>query len=432
MVGHLRLRVVHHARMRVAFVTEVWTPSINGVVTRLTGTIEELRRRGDEVLVIAPASGAAEIDEPGLRVRLIPTFSVRFVYGGQPWGLPLPRVARQLEEFEPDVVHVVNPALLGIAGVMAAHRRGYPLVCSYHTDIAAYAEFYHLAWIRPLIWKVLSSLHRKAEVNLGTSGAAVDQLTAAGVPRTYLWRRAVDLERFHPADPEAKTGRPPRALYVGRLAGEKGLEALAELTPAGRVPRNNLSGDLELLIVGDGPARDEVMEALGSDHVTYTGRLEGEQLAEAYRRADLFVFPSRTDTLGLVMLEALASGLPVVAAESPASCEVLRGCAAGRIFSAGDPGSLSAAVADVLAQGDLREDARAWVRGFGWAAATNELVLSYHRAIQTRAAATEPVDDEAPRQPRRRWTVPVTRRRRVLSRPAEPADDYDAGRRGAA
>ncbi len=363
--------------MRVAFVTEVWSPTINGVVTRLAGTIDELLRNGHKVLVVAPrVEGVDDTGTDGLQVRTVPTISVPFVYGGQSWGLPLPRVGRYLDDFAPDVVHVANPAFLGIAGVIAARRRKTPLVCSYHTDIAAYASYYHLGWLRPVIWKVLRILHSSAAVNLVTSDVAARQLARAGVPRIRMWRRGVDLERFRPTngdDAVRKTGH-PTALYVGRLAEEKGLGVLAELAAV---------DDLRLVVVGDGPARTSIASRLGHDRVDFTGPLYGDELAAAYRNADVFVFPSTTETLGLVLLEALASGLPVVAAESPASREVLGGCPAARLFRAERPGELAAAVSDLVgsaSQDVLAAQARERVEGFGWSAATAQLEEEYREA----------------------------------------------------
>lgn len=364
--------------MRIAYVTEVWTPTVNGVVTRLTGTIDELRRDGHQILVVAPRVPADQPDRTvtdGLEVRTVPAVGVPWVYGGQPWGLPLPRVGKFFDEFKPDLVHVVNPACLGVAGVAAARRRHLPLVCSYHTDLAAYVSYYHLGFLKPVVWKALRGLHKRAAVNLVTSGVAGEQLDQARIPRVKLWRRGVDLDQFCP-DLECRDGKRRTALYVGRLAEEKELGRLAELA---EVP------DLRLVVVGDGPARDAVSHQLAGLAVEFTGALHGEDLAAAYRDADVFVFPSRTETLGLVLLEALASGLPVVAADSPASREVLGDCRAARLFTAGRPGDLPAAVGEALKvdRRDAASAARRTVEGFGWAAATSQLQDDYRTALET-------------------------------------------------
>jgi glycosyltransferase involved in cell wall biosynthesis/putative flippase GtrA len=409
--------------VRIAIVTEVWSPTVNGVVTRLSATITELRAAGHDVLVICPSvEGCDESTEPGgpgtpphlrrggLSVRTVPTIRVRFVYGGEPWGLPAPRVRRHLAEFCPDVVHVANPVSLGVAGVWAARRLRAALVCSYHTDIAAYAGHYHLGWLRPVIRAHLRRLHRDAAINLATSSAAGQQLRQMGIgcrPDEYgavtLWPRGVDLDKFCIAEPLTSdpltppaTGapRPPyRALYVGRLADEKRIGDLAALA---RDPA------FELTVVGDGPARHDLEARLGPTAI-FTGTRRGSDLAAVYRSADLFVFPSVTETLGLVILEALASGLPVVAADSPASKELLAHCDAARLWPDGGCSQLPALAGELLEsapRAQLAAWARAEVDGRTWCAATAQLLEHYQQA-RTMAATWRPRALSAAQQFRR-------------------------------
>ncbi|WIX82902.1 glycosyltransferase [Amycolatopsis carbonis] len=205
--------------MRIAFVTETWLPSTDGIVTRLVATVRELHARGHDVLVIAPEAGGPST-LAGARVRTVRAAGAKFLYGGKRWGLPLPRVGRYLREFDPDVVHLVNPAFLGTAGLLAARKQNRRTVASYHTDIARYARHYRLGAAVPLIWTLLRALHRRAHLNLATSSASVDDLARHGIGQVRLWPRGVDLERFRPA-PSRRTDGRPVALYVGRLAPEK-------------------------------------------------------------------------------------------------------------------------------------------------------------------------------------------------------------------
>lgn len=367
-------------RVRIAYVLETWLPSTDGIVTRLTATISELVERGHEVLVIAPGAtrrrgGAPEL--AGVTVRTVPSVGSRFIYGGQRWGLPLPRVARLIHQFDPAVVHVVNPAWLGIAGVVAARRQRRPLVASYHTDLTQHAPHYHLGWLNPLIWALLRSLHHAATINLATSEAAIRNLEAHGIPGVRLWPRGVDLQLF-----QSRTHRTavphtrPVALYVGRLAGEKGLDRLTPLADP--------DSGVDLVLVGDGPQRSELMHRFRSSTVTFPGVLHGLSLAEAYRRADVFVFPSTTETLGLVLLEALACGLPVVAADSPASRELLAGCPAARLYPADRPGQILALTRELTAAApdrSLADAARRQVLPWTWERATTTLLTFYDNAI---------------------------------------------------
>lgn len=371
--------------MRIAFVTEVWRPSINGVVTRLAATVSELRKLGHEILIVAPEGGEAEFC--GAVVRDVPTISLSFIYGGQPWGWPLPRVARYIRDFSPDVVHVVNPVFLGMAGVVAATRAKLPLVASYHTDVPRYASYYHLGWASGAIWALVRTMHNRAHVNLATSQSALEVLRSHGVRSPALWVRGVDTELFNPSrrpGSRASVTDDPTvtvALYVGRLGSEKGLERLVPLASAPGV---------HLVIVGDGPDDERLRALLDGPSVTFTGTLSDEALAQAYAGADVFVFPSITDTLGLVILEALAAGIPVVAAETAASVELLGTCAACRLFPADQPELVPKLVAEVLDSvdpGERTEILRATVAPYTWAAATEGLLEHYRAGI---AAASLP------------------------------------------
>lgn len=373
--------------MRIAFTTETWWPSTDGVVTRLTATVRELRRMGHDLLIIAPEGGEPTFE--GIPVIGVPTVSVRFIYGGKPWGLPLPRVLKFLDDFHPDLVHVVNPFVLGVAGVWGAVKRRYPLVASYHTNIARYAEFYHLGASKPLIWAILRSLHNRAQINLATSMAVQQELSDHGILRVDLWRRGVDLDQFDPQRRSVRMrqrmtgGHPDRliAVYVGRLALEKGLNRLHGIF-AGHP-------DLHLCLVGDGPARSQLEERFRGQPVTFMGTMHGSDLAEAYASADFFIFPSTTETLGLVLLEAMASGLPIVAAEARPTHELVDQSGAGALFSSEDRHGLSKAVGEILQQDleVLSHKARKEAERWGWSVPTAELVEMYQRLHQERQKA---------------------------------------------
>lgn len=377
--------------MRIAIVTETWQPSINGVVTRLKATVRVLRSRGHHVLLVAPAGAEEEERDPGLVVRRVPSVGLPFIYGGQPWGLPLPRVRKLLDGFQPDLVHAVCPFLLGWAGVVYAKLRGVPLVCSYHTHIARYARFYHMGFAERPVWAVVRKAHQQAQVNLAASDASRVELQQQGVPDVGVWPGGVDLSLFHPRNRSDEMrarltgGHPERrvCLYVGRLAGEKGVERLRPLADPG-------SGR-HLALVGDGPARQAVEDEFRGASATFAGALTGAELAAAYASADIFVFPSTTDTLGLAVIEASASGLPVVAARSPAARELLRRAPAGQLFDGGDPADLVAAAERWLRHPLDRDElaAAARERVVSWERATDELLARYRQAIamMTRAAA---------------------------------------------
>jgi glycosyltransferase involved in cell wall biosynthesis len=371
--------------VRIAIITETWLPSVNGVVTRLLASARELDARGHRLLVVAP-SAAGPGERPGppdVVVRRVPSVGVPFIYGGQHWGLPLPRVVGLLDRFRPEVVHAVCPFLLGWAGVLYARARRVPLVCSYHTHIARYAHFYHVGFAERPVWAVVRRAHQQAHVNLAASEAARTELEAHGVPGVGVWPGGVDLTRFGPDNATAAMrdrltgGHPGRrlCLYVGRLAAEKGVERLRPLAAPGC--------GRHLALVGDGPARADLERAFASEQATFTGVLAGEELAAAYASADLFVFPSTTDTLGLVLLEAMASGLPVVAARTRAAADLLGRVPAGGLFAGDDEADLVAVAERWLAapvdRGRLAAAARDQVPS--WQRATDALLAGYRRAI---------------------------------------------------
>ncbi len=365
--------------LRVAMVTETWLPSINGVVTRLRATVAELTRRGHRVLVVAPR---ASDRLPG--VLEVPAVGVPFIYGGQPWGLPLPRVSRALRAFRPSLIHAVNPVLLGWAGIVHARRHRLPLVCSYHTRVATYARYYHLGFAERLADAVLARAHRMADLNLVTSQVSADQMERWGATPVRLWPGSVDLDRFRPRAPSLGLrqrltgGHPERmlSLYVGRLAAEKGVERLLPLAEPGS--RRHLA------LIGDGPARKELGHAFAGSQATFAGAMQGEELAEAFATGDLLAFPSTTDTLGLVLLEAAAAGLPVVAVRSPAAEEVLRGLEGVALVPPGDGRGLVAAAErlgglSVAERSALAARARDGIPS--WARSTDLLVGYYREAI---------------------------------------------------
>jgi glycosyltransferase involved in cell wall biosynthesis len=370
--------------VRIAYVTETWHPSVDGVVTRLEATLSELRDSGHQAMVVAPGGRNAKVE--GVPIAGAPTVGVPFLAGGKPWGLPGPRSARALREFAPDIIHVLHPFVLGLAGVTAARRNRVPLVASFHQDIAAVAAYYHLGALSPLIWAYTRRLHARARATLTTSRATADTLTAHRIGPPRLWPYGVDLEFFHPRHRSEQArkrltggaGAEVVALYVGRLSPEKDLGRLAPLAAA---------DETHLAVVGDGPLRPALERTLAGASVTFLGPLSGTALAEAFASSDVFVFPSTTETLGLVLLEALASGLPVVAIDTPTSTEILAGDTGSRLCPPGSPGSFPAVAHEVGTPGPERElraaAARRAAQRWSWSAATAELLATYEAVIDT-------------------------------------------------
>jgi glycosyltransferase involved in cell wall biosynthesis len=375
--------------VRIALVSEVFLPAVDGVVTRLRRTLEELSAAGDEVLMVAPAggpdsyAGVPVLGVQGLRVPLYPDGDG---YPPKRVALPGPALSRALRDYRPDIIHAIQPVLLGVGAVAFARRNRVPLVASYHAHLPSYAKLYRLGWLESAGWWYLRGLHNCAQVNLATSQATLDELRCHRVERLALWPYGVELGRFHPGRASEEwrrrlsQGHPERLvlLYVGRLAKEKTVERLVEAV-RGRP-------DVSLAIVGDGPLRPQLERAFAGTATTFLGFLGGDELAAAYASADVFVLPSETETLGMVTLEAHASGLPVVAADSPAARELVGHGIDGLRYDPRVPGALAGAVRLLTVDSALREamghEALRAVRGATWRHATETLRGHYARARQ--------------------------------------------------
>lgn len=365
--------------MRVAIVTEGWLPTVNGMITRIEAAVRELTARGHEVLVISVTDDGSTAH--GATVVTIPSFRAESVYPGALWGYPSLRFLREFRRFRPDIVHVVAPAWMGGSAILLARMLRLPVICSYHTDMIAYAHFYGLTrWVW-LISFLLRFVYNRARVTLVTSEHARGRVSELGIRRTAMWPRGIDDAFFsapalHESSTEDAVPATPtiRALYAGRLAEEKNLASLA--TMAGHP-------GIALTLAGDGPHRGMLEQTLPTS-TSFVGMIDGDELRHLYAQSDVFVFPSLTDTLGLVLLEALACGLPVVAATSPAAQEVLKDCRAARLYDPADPHGPARAVLDLLGSGtraELAAAARAQVAGISWASATDALEDAYAAVV---------------------------------------------------
>lgn len=369
--------------MRILIVSETFYPSIDGVVTRLIEAVRYITRAGHEVAVVAPDLGEDNFE--GVPIFGVPAHTLP-LYRHRQWGLPSKKVYRYIEEFAPDVVHVANPLLIGLSGVKSAKQMDLPLVVSYHTNISKYLGYYHLdyKWVQNLYWSLMRKLHNSADINLCTSRAVQKLLRGNGIERVYALKRGVDTLNRHPRFKSdamryrLSNGHPDDLLmvFVGRLAAEKELERLRPLLD--RAP------DLRLAVVGDGPAKAKLERVFSGSNTVFIGYLQGEQLSKAYASADFFAFPSITETLGLVILEAMASGLPVMAARSEPTIEQIIHGETGCLYDSGDTDSMMDAL-EMLRDTELRNkmsiSARHQAERFSWTVTSQQLLDYYHLAL---------------------------------------------------
>ncbi|MEA5515971.1 glycosyltransferase family 1 protein [Nodularia sp. UHCC 0506] len=369
--------------MRIALFTETFLPKIDGIVTRLRHTVDHLQRNGDQVLVFAPDGGITE--HKGAKVYGVTGFPLP-LYPELKMALPRPAIGYALEEFQPDIIHVVNPAVLGLAGIFYSKMLKIPLVASYHTHLPQYLQHYGLGMLEGFLWELLKGAHNQAALNLCTSTVMMEELTGHGIERVKVWQRGVDTEFFHPdlANLEMRSRlsqnhpESPLLLYVGRLSAEKEIERIKPILEA--IP------DARLALVGDGPHRQELEKHFADTPTHFVGYLTGQELGSAFASADAFIFPSRTETLGLVLLEAMAAGCPVVAARSGGIPDIVTDGVNGYLFEpTADIQDAINATVNLLEHKQerevIRQNARSEAENWGWSAATCQLQDYYQKVV---------------------------------------------------
>lgn len=373
--------------MRIAIVAEVFLPKIDGVVGRTLNLIRHLVGSGDEVLIVCPeAQGCTECQVP---VFPVPSFSFP-PYPEYRVGIPDRSLADRLREFRPDVIHYLNPFAFGFRcyDVLRGVDFTVPTVFSFHTAYGEFAKRYRgLKPLSSLVWWLTRAYHNRADLNLTVSSAMRDDLIRRGFERVELWPPAVDSDLYHPArrSPGMRErlsgGRPERKLLltVSRLAPEKNVSFLAGVLK--QLP------DACLAIVGDGPARPSLEQEFAGLDARFIGYLKGDELAAAYASADAFVYASETETMGNVVLEAMACGQPVVAPNALGIPSLFTDGISGFLYP---PRNLEEAVRltrNVLADDGLRNKigaaARASIEERNWSCAVRKVREVYAEAIRT-------------------------------------------------
>jgi phosphatidylinositol alpha 1,6-mannosyltransferase len=311
--------------MRIALFTETFLPKTDGIVNTLCHLLDHLARRGHASLLFAPAGGPtcyAQTPVVGLSALPFPLYpEIRLVP-------PTVDVDARLRAFSPDLIHVVNPVSLGVAGLRHARQLGVPVAASYQTDLPGFAARWGLGLFSDLLWGYLRWVHDQADLNFCPSRFTLQELASRGFRNLRVWGRGVDTDRFFLR--QASTGwrarlsgghpNAPLIITVGRLAPEKRIAMLR-------------------------PVIDTLPQAI------FTGYLHGADLAAAYAAADIFVLTGANETFGNVVLEAMASGLPVVVPSTGGQVDHVQHEVNGLIYEAEDSDALVAAVARLA--GDL-------------------------------------------------------------------------------
>ncbi|SAK54852.1 group 1 glycosyl transferase [Caballeronia catudaia] len=342
--------------MKIMIVTDAWEPQVNGVVRTLTQTTKELTALGHRVELLTPLE---------FRTIPCPTYpEIRLSL------LPARRVAERIDAFGPDALHIATEGPLGLAARSYALRHKLPFTTAYHTRFPEYVKA-RFGIPLALTYRFLHWFHKGSQAVMAPTPVVKSDLEQYGFTNVVLWTRGVDLDIFHPMESKVLNTARPIFLYVGRVAVEKNVEAFLKLDLPG-----------SKWVAGEGPALAELKSRY--TNVNYLGVLSQTELAKVYAAADVFVFPSKTDTFGLVLLEAMACGTPVAAYPVTGPIDVL---------GTDGPGALDADLREACLEALKieRADARAWAERFSWRAASEQFASHLRRfgprATSEKAAA---------------------------------------------
>ncbi|KAH6829561.1 sulfoquinovosyldiacylglycerol 2 [Perilla frutescens var. hirtella] len=357
---------------------------ISGYKNRFQNFIKYLREMGDEVLVVTTHEG---VPDEFYGAQLIGSRSFPFPwYQKVPLSLSLalsPRIISAVSQFKPDIIHASSPGIMVFGALAIAKLLSVPIVMSYHTHVPVYIPRYTFSWLVQPMWLVIKCLHRAADLTLVPSAAIAKDLVDADVTTANMiriWNKGVDSESFHPRFRSHEmrlrlsNGEPDRPLivHVGRLGVEKSLDFLKRVMD--KLP------EARIAFIGDGPYREELEQMFSGMPAVFTGMLQGEELSQAYASGDVFVMPSESETLGLVVLEAMASGLPVVGARAGGIPDIIpeeQQGKTGYLFNPGDLDDCLSKLKPLLHDQELRETigkaARVETEKYDWRAATRKI-----------------------------------------------------------
>ncbi|WP_112181773.1 MULTISPECIES: glycosyltransferase family 1 protein [Paraliobacillus] len=300
--------------MRIAIFTDTFSPDVNGVATTLTNFISYLDQSEHTYHIFKPSLDQSQ------PLYIHPLLSMRFfLYPEYQIHLPnYAQIKQSLKAFKPDIIHVVTPFSIGLYGIRYALKNQIPLVGSYHTNFDQYLRYYHLRFLSQAVWKYLHRVHEPMQRIFVPSPDTMQQLKRKGFTNLRLWQRGVDTNAFKPSihnetfREKYNITTPFILSYVGRLSPEKNIDSLIQIISG---LQTSFSNKIHWLIAGDGPERQRLIE-LNIPNITFTGYVHGQELTDVYANSDLFVFPSATETFGNVVLESLASGTPVIGANT--------------------------------------------------------------------------------------------------------------------
>lgn len=372
--------------MKIAVVSDTFLPQVNGVTKTLSKLKSYMDSNGHEYRFMVPRFNRTNdiLDN----VTCFTSFKF-FLYPECKIVLPsYISFSNQLKEFQPDLIHIATEFSLGLHGLAYAKENNIPISASYHTDFPKYLSYYNIQFLENFAWRYFKWFHSHAEVNFCPSKYTKKQLEEHGIENVKIWGRGIDTKIYTPSnrsEEERKKYGIKKSdkvlIYVGRIAPEKELDVLVNAVKT----LNSSNTKFKVLMVGDGPMK-KALEQQDIKNVIFTGYKSGEELRTLYASADIFAFPSSSETYGNVILEAMASGLPVVAAYEGGVRENLVDGYNGVAFKAGDSKDMSQSIKKLLNDDGLREalsyNARQHSLIRNWDKIYDNLFENYSEAIE--------------------------------------------------
>ncbi len=371
--------------MKIAIFTDTYAPQVNGVTKTLNRLKNYMDENGIAYKLFFPAEGS-----PNETKETISFYSVKFLlYPECKIALPTyGEVKHALDSFQPDIIHIVTPFSVGLMGLKYARDNNIPLVSSYHTNFVEYFKYYGLQFLEGICWKYFNWFHSFCQINFCPSMDTLAKLKGKGIGNLKIWDRGIEADQFTPdnysQEIRSQYVKPDEKLllYVGRIAAEKELDMLLKSAEI----LNEKGYTYKLLMVGEGPQLEE-LRAKNIPNVIFAGYKFGRELQEIYASSDIFVFPSSTETYGNVILEAMASGLPVVATLQGGVKENLINGVNGLAFNVGSEMDMAKKIEHLLNNGALRQNlahkARAHAMEKGWQRVFERLFNDYQTAIHS-------------------------------------------------
>ncbi len=374
--------------MRIAYFTDTYLPQINGVSNTLEKLGNYLSNKDINHMFFAPDYNEKVINPTKSPLARFKSISLPF-YPECRLSLPLyAKLCRLADKFKPDIIHLTDPFGIGLAGLRYAKERGIPVVYCFTNNFYVFLKYYNLWYLEEIIWGFFKWFHGFSKLNFCPSQDTMQVLKSKGIDNLRIWSRGIDIAKFNPnlrnLDIRYRLGAENKLifLYVGRMAAEKDLDILMESID---VVNSDYADKVQFVFVGDGPYAKSVKEC-PHDNVVFTGYLKGRELSEIYASSDVFVFPSSTETFGNVVLEAMASGLPVITVNSGGVKESVVNEYNGLMCIPRDSGSFTKAIVRLIEDKKLKEtlstNAREYSTTKSWNRIFDQLLFDYYSVLE--------------------------------------------------